>query len=117
MTLCVESEFRASHSLEQFEAPHFHVWKIAVEFRASLPLKTDRVIDLVFLQKTLQKIHQPLENAHLNEVLSVSPTSENLALWVWDELSKAKLSAALHSVKITLCNLEGEATGYAQVHA
>ena len=115
LTLTVHSEFKASHSLEGFETPHFHLWKIAVAFQQVLPLQKDKLIDLVYLQAEMDQIFTAIEGQYLNEVFAFQPTSENLALWVWEQVNAQSFVAPLSSVQVTLCNLEGVATGAAQV--
>ena len=115
IALTVMGELKASHGLQGFETPHFHIWKVAAQFNAALPLAGDRVIDLVFLQHSLEEILKPVSGQFLNQALPFSPTSENLALWIWDQLIEALPDASLHLVEITLCNLEGTPSGSAKV--
>ena len=96
ISLTVLREFRASHSLAGFEVPHFHLWKLAVGFQSPLPLKSDRLIDLIFLQTLLDEIIAPLNGTYLNESFSESPTSENMALWIWDKVVCKAFQQALH---------------------
>jgi 6-pyruvoyl-tetrahydropterin synthase len=117
ITLTVFSEFRASHSLEGFETPHFHLWKLSLEFRATLPLQSDRVLDLVYLQEQVSKLTSTLDGCYLNTVLGFSPTSENLANFLWDEFLTAHPTTPLCALTITLCDLFGVATGSAKVEA
>ena len=117
LNLAVYGEVKASHSLEGFEVPHFHLWKVEASFEAAFPLKTDRLIDLVYLQKILSELFAPIEGRYFNEVFSFSPTSENFCAWIWEELSKKIPDAPLHSVSVTLCDLEGRATGQARLLA
>ena len=115
ITLDVEHELRASHSLEGFEVPHFHLWKLSAFFEATLPLANDRLIDLVFLQNTMEQIVAPLQGTFLNETFPKSPTSENMALWIWDQISKKLPDAPLCEVQVRLCDLQGFGTGSARV--
>lgn len=115
MELEVCSELRASHSLVGNELPHVHIWKISVCFSAPFPLKEDRVLDLVMLQKVLNSILGPYQNTFLNESIKFSPTSENIAAFIYQEM-KTKLSATpIKSVQIALCSLNGECTGKAKL--
>jgi 6-pyruvoyl-tetrahydropterin synthase len=113
ISLKVHHQFKASHSLMGFETPHYHLWKLTVEFKASLPLKGDRLIDLVLLQDALIKIAEPIANTFLNDTLGMSPTSENLALYIWNHVFKRFPNDPLHSVTISLCDLNGESMGEA----
>ena len=115
LSLEVEHEFRASHTLEGYEVPHFHVWKIAVEFQAALPIPNDRLIDLIFLQTVLEKTVKPICGTHLNDSFPSSPSSENMAIWLWDQITKELPDAPLHQVQVKLCDLEGHSTGSARV--
>jgi len=113
IALKVFHEFKASHSLAGFETPHFHLWKITVEFKASLPLKGDRLIDLVLLQDELTKIATPISETHLNDTLGASPTSENMALYIWKKVAEKFPNDPLDSVAVKLCDLHGVASGEA----
>lgn len=117
VALTVNSEFRASHSLEGFETPHFHLWKLSMEFKTSLPLLQDRLIDLVYLQEELAELIAPLDGTFLNDSLGFSPTSENLAAYLWDGFLARNPTAPLHSVSVSLCDLSGRSTGTARVES
>jgi 6-pyruvoyl-tetrahydropterin synthase len=65
----------------------------------------------------MEQILAPIRGTHLNEKLAISPTSENLALWLWDELSSVLPDAPMHSITVDLCNLDGDSMGSARVFA
>ncbi len=113
ISLKVFHQFKGAHSLVGFEQPHFHLWKITVEFKTAFPLKTDRVVDLIYAQTEIEKITAPLAGTYLNESMGVSPTSENMAYYLWTRVKKAFPNDPLHSISISLCNLDGEVTGEA----
>jgi 6-pyruvoyl-tetrahydropterin synthase len=115
ISLEVESEFRASHTLTGFEIPHFHLWKVTTQFSTSLPLKEDRLIDLVYLQTVMAEILLPLQGVYLNHTFSFSPTSENMALHIWEKIATRLPNAPLSEIKVMLCDLEGISTGSARV--
>jgi 6-pyruvoyl-tetrahydropterin synthase len=115
ISLEVESEFRASHTLAGFEIPHFHLWKVTTQFSAALPLKEDRLIDLAYLQTVMAEILHPLQGVYLNDAFSFSPTSENMALHIWEKIASGLPDAPLSEVRVTLCDLEGTSTGTARV--
>ncbi len=117
ISLKVYHQFKASHSLEGFELPHFHLWRVAVKFKSGLPLKGDRLIDLVLLQTELEKITAPLHNTYLNETLGASPTSENMAAYIWKKVAQRFPNEALNAVSITLCHLDGQPSGKATLQA
>ncbi len=115
ITLSVVHELRASHSLPGFETPHFHLWKIQVKYQAALPLKKDKVVDMVELESVIAKICAPLEGTYLNDTQAFSPTCEELAQWLWEKLAEKIDVANLRAVRLTLCNLSGIEMGYAEV--
>ncbi len=117
LNLSVFHEFKASHSLPGFDTPHFHTWKVAATFHSALPLQGSKLLDLVGLQQMLEKMTKPLSGQYLNEQFTFDPTSEKIAEWFWDQISLAVPSVALQSVAITLCDLEGNASGSAMVSA
>ncbi len=115
LELTVFGSFRASHSLTGFETPHFHLWRIEAVFGSNLPLTGDRLIDLVFLQSVLERIFLEVEGKYLNDALRVSPTSENLAGWLWNRIRAELPEAPLQEVSVELCDLDGRASGRARL--
>jgi 6-pyruvoyl-tetrahydropterin synthase len=113
--LSVFGELRASHSLAGFETPHFHLFRVAIDFRAPFPLPGDRVIDLVLLQRQLENVLSPLQGCHLNDALGLSPTSENLCIWLAAEFERRLPAAPLEAVSVELCDLDGRAMGKARL--
>ena len=115
IALEVHSQFTASHTLEGFEVEHFHLWKVSCQFEASLPLENDRLIDLVYLQKVMDGILQPLHGRILNTALTESPTTENLATYVWEKLTATLPDAPLSQIHVQICDLEGVPSGSVRV--
>ena len=117
LELTVFGSFRASHSLAGFETPHYHLWKVEAMFSAPWPLAGDRLIDLVFLQSTLDRVFSTVEGTHLNGVFPFSPTSENLTQWIWKRLREELPDAPLSEVAVSLCDLAGKVSGRARLRA
>ena len=115
LSLSVFLSFKASHSLAGFETPHFHLWKLAIEFTTSAPFKGDRLIDLTYLQSRMREMVAPVENRFLNSIFDFQPTTENLAQWIWKQVREQMPEAPLTAVTVTLCDLEGEAMGAARL--
>lgn len=113
IALKVFHSFKASHSLAGFETPHYHLWKIAVKFQAKFPLPGDRLVDMIAAQTELGEITAPLAGTYLNDTLGMSPTSENMAAFLWNKMNEKFPGQPTHSISVTLCTLDGEATGEA----
>ena len=115
LALTVHASFKGSHTVVGYETPHFHLWEVSVEFQSDFPLQSDRLIDLVFLQNQLDDLLRPVDGKYLNSHFDFSPTSENLAQWLWGELVAKLPNAPLTSVSISICNLEGKSMGVARL--
>ncbi len=115
LELTVFGSFRASHSLAGFETPHFHLWKVEATFASEWPLSNDRLIDLVFLQATLDRVFSVVEGGHLNSIFAFSPTSENLTDWIWSRLMEELPGAPLVEVAVSLSDLSGKVSGRARL--
>lgn len=115
LELAVFGSFRASHALEGFEVPHYHLWQVEAVFSAPLDQAGDRLMDLVFLQGTLDQIFLAVNGRHLNALFSFSPTSERMARWVWDRLVEKIPGTPPKEVSVTLCDLDGRASGRARL--
>jgi len=108
--LTVRHDFKASHSLEGFEVPHHHLWRVMVTFETRFPMSGDRVIDMLEAESLLSRALQPLQGSFLNASLGMSPTSENLCSWLWSRLPDSVCAAS-----VTLCDLEGREFGKAEL--
>lgn len=115
ISLSVNAELKASHSLAGFETPHYHRFLIEVEFRASHPIPNDRLIDLVFLKSKLDEVLAPFQCTYMNESLPFSPTSENVCIWLWDQLLIKLPATPLYQISVSLTDLQGNVSGTARL--
>jgi len=92
----VISIFNAAHRLRAYkgkcEKLHGHNWKIkAVVYSPDLD-KLGMVMDFKVLKKRLDAVLADLDHSYLNdkkEFKKVNPTSENIAKYIFDRLSKS----------------------------
>ncbi len=127
VTLIIRSELVASHSLDGYEQPHPHRWKL--EIRVSGAPVRGRIIDLPVLEDALKADLKTLDGCYLNESPLVDeatrafPTCETLGAHLaehWDRivlsvLRKDNPTLKLVSVQVTLCEMDGREFGAALI--
>lgn len=86
--------FEASHQLPH--APehskcrrlHGHSWKIEVQVTGEVDPETGWVLDFDEIHKACGPVYDALDHRHLNEIEGLhNPTSEMVAVWIWERLS------------------------------
>ena len=89
----VEGNFSSAHNLRGYkgkcEALHGHNWKIELVAASDVPDKTGMVLDFKYLKMQLNKILEKLDHKYLNKLpyfKKVSPTSENIAKYIYDSM-------------------------------
>ncbi len=85
---------------------HGHNFVLEVTVVGEINPKTGYVIDLKTLKNIIQtEVIDLLDHSNLNfdvkELVSTIPTSENLAVFIWDILKNKIPSAKLHKIKIS----------------
>ena len=95
-TIRVETRFEAAHNLRQYkgkpEPLHGHSWKVEAKFQCEKLDREDIGIDYVEVQKALSELGARFDHRCINEIPpfdKLNPTSENLARWFFDALSKS----------------------------
>lgn len=93
--ISVETMFSASHQLRGYKAPleplHGHNFRVEAFVTAvSLP-DTGYIVDFLELEAMVKKVVAPYDHRHMNDLPpfdEVNPTTENMARFFYDELSK-----------------------------
>lgn len=125
--LRLKYEFTASHSLEGYEEPHSHLWRIEAEL-TGLP-QSGKIIDLVELRTAWDLEVQKLSSTYLNnnEVLDLdsrrAPTCETLGSYLFHAFGQVLESQFLSrnsslrmvSVVVALCGTDDMEMGAARV--
>jgi 6-pyruvoyltetrahydropterin/6-carboxytetrahydropterin synthase len=89
MKLSCVFHFAASHFLTKYhgkcEHLHGHNYKLIVTIKGSV--KGDGMVtDFSEIKRTVKKkVIDKLDHKHLNDIIE-NPSSEHIALWVWDKL-------------------------------
>ena len=98
--IAMEMDFDAAHSLRGYkgkcEALHGHRFKIVVSVRGNKLDEIGLAYDFTLLKKNLGEIIAKYDHTNLNDVspfTRINPSSENIAVTVYDELKK-KLTGA-----------------------
>ena len=66
---------------------HGHSWRIEVAIEGPVGNDTGWVMDYADLKAAFQPIHDRIDHNSLNEIPGLeNPTSERLAVWLWNEL-------------------------------
>jgi 6-pyruvoyltetrahydropterin/6-carboxytetrahydropterin synthase len=69
---------------------HGHSFQIEVHVAGPLDPRLGWVVDFADIQAAWQPIHASLDHRCLNDIEGLdNPTSEHLALWIWDRLKPA----------------------------
>ncbi len=96
MELFLKFSINAARRLPKLPAEHIcsrvhgHTFDIEVHIDGDVDPATGWVIDFAELDQPVAGIKQSLEHRYLNEVPGLeNPTSENLALWIWQRIDPA----------------------------
>ncbi|MGZ4682460.1 MAG: 6-carboxytetrahydropterin synthase QueD [Acidimicrobiales bacterium] len=89
-----EFGFEAAHRLPAVPPDHKcarlhgHSFRVEVHVRGEVGAESGWVIDFADLSRAWQPLHDALDHRYLNEVPGLeNPTSEVLAMWIWDALA------------------------------
>jgi 6-pyruvoyltetrahydropterin/6-carboxytetrahydropterin synthase len=82
---------------------HGHSWRIEVAIEGPIGNDTGWVMDYADLKAAFQPIHDRIDHNYLNEIPGLeNPTSERLAVWLWNEL-KPRLPLLIELVIAETC--------------
>lgn len=92
-TVIKKMKFEAAHFLPKssYSGPcnslHGHSFHIAVAIRGEIDSRTGMVKDFDIIKDKTKLCIEVLDHSLLNEYISI-PTSENIIIWIWEQLSK-----------------------------
>ena len=94
MRLYKDFSFEAAHRLPNVPSDHKcarlhgHSFQVRVSVDGPVGERTGWVMDFAELKAAFRPVYDQLDHVYLNEVAGLeNPTSENLARWIWRELS------------------------------
>lgn len=95
MDLSKEFTFEVAHSLPEVASDHKchmlhgHSFRVEVYVRGEV-LPSGFVCDFSVISEAFAPLQDQLDHHFLNDIPDLSnPTSENLAIWIWDHLHKS----------------------------
>lgn len=69
---------------------HGHSFRVEVRVRGTIDPVSGMVIDFADIKAAFAPLHDQLDHHFLNEVEGLeNPTSENLAVWIWQRLEES----------------------------
>lgn len=105
MDLYADFRFEAAHRLPRVPAGHMcarlhgHSYWVRVTVRGPVDPTMGWVVDVTTITAATEPLRARLDHRCLNEIDGLAnPTSENLAVWLWDEL--ARMVPLLHTVEV-----------------
>ncbi len=112
-----EFKFEAAHRLPKVptghkcERLHGHSFKIELTVAGPVNPETGWFIDFSDIEDAWKPLFDQLDHNYLNEIPGLeNPTSENLAVWIWDAL-KGKLPSLAQVTVFETCDARCEYTG------
>lgn len=94
-TVRIMASFEAAHNLREYhgklEPLHGHSWKVEVFAKRAGLDHEGMAMDFIELQDALNPLIKSFKHAYINEVPpfdKINPSAENIATWIFEELSK-----------------------------
>ena len=93
MNVFKEFTFEAAHRLPNVPADHKcarlhgHSFRVAIHVEGEVGADTGWVLDFAEIERAFAPLHDQLDHRYLNEIEGLdNPTSEQVAMWVWERL-------------------------------
>ena len=117
--LMVESKFAAAHQLRGYKGKcenlHGHNWRVTVAVTAERLNEVGLAIDFNDLKKSLRDVLDQLEHTFLNDIFpftQINPSSENLAKWIYDTLTKKLNDDNIEVASVTVWESDSASASY-----
>ena len=107
--ITIETHFSSAHRLRQYngecERLHGHNWSVEVSIASEKLSDLGMVVDFKELKEKTNALMDRFDHQYLNEVppfTELNPTTENIARYIFDELSKIINTDSLRVSKVTV---------------
>jgi 6-pyruvoyltetrahydropterin/6-carboxytetrahydropterin synthase len=88
-----EVSFEAAHRLPHVPEGHKcarlhgHSYRVMIHVKGVIDPHVGWVVDFADIKEAFQPLHDQLDHRYLNDIAGLeNPTSENLAIWIWQRL-------------------------------
>ncbi len=115
------TDFAAAHHLRGYEGPcsqvHGHNWKVEVQVSASRLDDIGMGLDFKLIKQATSKLVDRLDHQNLNELPPFdqqNPTAENIAAWLYRELSSMLNTEVIRVASVTLWETERACVTYTE---
>lgn len=105
--VCVAREFSSAHFLRDYRGKcaemHGHNWKVEVSFRTPQVSANGIAIDFYDMGAVLDGLIERLDHGVINNAPPfdrISPTSENLARWLYEEIARQTPAGGLKPYRV-----------------
>ena len=105
----IETHFSSAHRLRQYDGEcerlHGHNWDVKVSVASQKLDDLGMVIDFKELKAETNKLMDKFDHRYLNEVppfTELNPTTENIARYIFDELSRSINTDSARVSKVTV---------------
>lgn len=102
--LKVEASFDAAHRLPEYNGPcrrvHGHHWVVQATYKYTGLRSRGITIDLVILRKLLRGVVSKYDHQSLNQLMACTPTAENLARDIFDDLQGKDFGEFMSTVAV-----------------
>ncbi len=120
-TLKVLTDFAAAHTLRDYPGDcskmHGHNWKVEVEVTATSLNDVGIGVDFKTIRKNANEVCDRLDHEYLNELepfTTINPTAENIAAYLYQELSHRLNSDTTAVSAITIWETERACVRYTE---
>jgi 6-pyruvoyltetrahydropterin/6-carboxytetrahydropterin synthase len=117
--LSIKTHFSAAHRLEGYDGPcanqHGHNWAVEVYEQGESLNELGMLIDFKDIKSAVRKAMEEVDHRDLNQLpafMRENPTSENLARYLYEQLSGFLNSKMLKVSKVTVCETPGTTASY-----
>jgi len=120
-TLKVLTDFASAHTLRDYPGAcsrmHGHNWKVELEVEAFKLNDIGIAIDFKQMKKIANEVCDRLDHHYLNEIepfTEINPTAENIAAYLYDEISKQLNNETVKVSAVTLWETDRACVRYSE---